>query len=265
MNEALRDWVTNVDDTYYLIGTAAGPHPYPAMVRDFQSVIGEETRAQMLEAEGRLPDAVVACVGGGSNAIGLFHPFLADEGVRLIGVEAAGPRPGQRPARRVAQRRPPGRAARQQDLSAAGRRRPDPRGPLDLGRPRLSGHRPRARLAARRRPRRTICRPPTTRRWPPSGCCAGWKASSRRWNRAHALARLPRRRARARQGRDHRAATSPAAATRTWPPSPPPGTRDLTVGSRLDARFAALRPRAAPPSSPMSWPAIRTPRPRSRS
>ena len=90
MNEAMRDWVTNVGDTYYLIGTAAGPHPYPAMVRDFQSVIGTEARAQMLEMEGRLPDAVVACIGGGSNAIGLFHPFLADEGVRLIGVEAAG-------------------------------------------------------------------------------------------------------------------------------------------------------------------------------
>jgi tryptophan synthase beta chain len=90
MNEAMRDWVTNVADTYYLIGTAAGPHPYPAMVRDFQSVIGTEARAQMLQIEGRLPDAVVACIGGGSNAIGLFHPFLADEGVRLIGVEAAG-------------------------------------------------------------------------------------------------------------------------------------------------------------------------------
>ena len=90
MNEAMRDWVTNVHDTYYLIGSAAGPHPYPVMVRDFQRVIGVEARAQILEAEGRLPDAVVACVGGGSNAIGLFHPFLADEGVRLYGVEAAG-------------------------------------------------------------------------------------------------------------------------------------------------------------------------------
>ena len=90
MNEALRDWVTNVHDTYYLIGSAAGPHPYPAMVRDFQAVIGQEARAQILKAEGRLPDAVVACVGGGSNAIGLFHPFLADEGVKIIGVEAAG-------------------------------------------------------------------------------------------------------------------------------------------------------------------------------
>lgn len=90
MNEALRDWVANVDDTYYLIGTAAGPHPYPTMVRDFQSVIGEELRGQMDAAEGRLPDTLVACIGGGSNAIGLFHPFLDDKDVRLIGVEAAG-------------------------------------------------------------------------------------------------------------------------------------------------------------------------------
>ncbi len=90
MNEAMRDWVTNVEDTYYMIGTAAGPHPYPAMVRDFQSVIGNEIKAQILEAEGRLPDAVVACVGGGSNAIGTFYPFLADESVRIYGVEASG-------------------------------------------------------------------------------------------------------------------------------------------------------------------------------
>jgi tryptophan synthase beta chain len=90
MNEALRDWVTNVRDTYYLIGTVAGPHPYPAMVRDFQNVIGEETRAQILEKEGRLPDLLVACVGGGSNAMGLFHPFLDDPDIRIIAVEAAG-------------------------------------------------------------------------------------------------------------------------------------------------------------------------------
>ena len=90
MNEALRDWVTNVDETFYCIGTAAGPHPYPELVRDFQSIIGQEARAQILEREGRLPDAVMACIGGGSNAIGLFHPFLEDEAVRLIGVEASG-------------------------------------------------------------------------------------------------------------------------------------------------------------------------------
>ena len=90
MNEALRDWVTNVDDTYYLIGTAAGPHPYPEMVRTFQSVIGQETREQMMAAEGRLPDMLVAAVGGGSNAIGLFHPFLDDKDVQIVGVEAGG-------------------------------------------------------------------------------------------------------------------------------------------------------------------------------
>ncbi len=90
MNDALRDWVTNVADTFYIIGTVAGPHPYPAMVRDFQSVIGQEAREQLAEKEGRLPDSLVACIGGGSNAMGLFHPFLEDESVRLIGVEAAG-------------------------------------------------------------------------------------------------------------------------------------------------------------------------------
>ncbi|MDT7951539.1 MAG: tryptophan synthase subunit beta [Acetobacteraceae bacterium] len=90
MNEAMRDWVANVEDTYYLIGTVAGPHPYPAMVRDFQSIIGTEARAQLMETEGKLPDVVVAAIGGGSNAMGLFHPFLDDPDVRLVGVEAAG-------------------------------------------------------------------------------------------------------------------------------------------------------------------------------
>jgi tryptophan synthase beta chain len=90
MNDALRDWVANVEDTYYIIGTVAGPHPYPALVRDFQTVIGDEVREQLMTAEARLPDTLVACVGGGSNAMGLFHPFLDDAGVRMIGVEAAG-------------------------------------------------------------------------------------------------------------------------------------------------------------------------------
>ena len=90
MNEALRDWVTNVDDTYYMIGTAAGPHPYPEMVREFQSVIGNETKEQLMTAEGRLPDLIIAAVGGGSNAIGLFHPFLDDPSVKIVGVEAGG-------------------------------------------------------------------------------------------------------------------------------------------------------------------------------
>jgi len=90
LNEAMRDWVTNVDNTFYIIGTVAGPRPYPAMVRDFQAIIGREAKAQCLETTGRLPDALIACVGGGSNAIGLFHPFIDDSGVRMIGVEAAG-------------------------------------------------------------------------------------------------------------------------------------------------------------------------------
>jgi len=90
LNEAMRDWVTNVDDTYYIIGTVAGPHPYPVMVRDFNAVVGREARRQMLEEYEALPDVLVACVGGGSNALGLFHPFIADEGVRMVGVEAAG-------------------------------------------------------------------------------------------------------------------------------------------------------------------------------
>ena len=90
LNEAMRDWVTNVDNTFYIIGTVAGPHPYPMMVRDFQAVIGREAKAQMLEDYGRQPDAIIACVGGGSNAIGLFHPYIGEAGVRLIGVEAGG-------------------------------------------------------------------------------------------------------------------------------------------------------------------------------
>jgi len=90
MNEALRDWVTHVENTFYIIGTVAGPHPYPAMVRDFQSVIGAETKAQIMEQEGRLPNILIACIGGGSNAIGLFYPFLDDKDIRLIGVEAGG-------------------------------------------------------------------------------------------------------------------------------------------------------------------------------
>lgn len=90
MNEAMRDWVANVDDTYYLIGTVGGPHPFPMMVRDFQSIIGKEVREQIMEAEGRLPDCLVACIGGGSNAMGIFHPFLDDKDVRMTGVEAGG-------------------------------------------------------------------------------------------------------------------------------------------------------------------------------
>jgi tryptophan synthase beta chain len=148
MNEALRDWVTNVDDTFYMHRHGAGPHPYPAMVRDFQSIIGKEAREQMMEAEGRLPDTLVACIGGGSNAIGLFHPFLDDPSVddRRRG---GGPRHRDRQARRVADRRRPGVLHGNRTYPAAGRRRPDHRGALDLGRARLSRHRAGAFLAAR--------------------------------------------------------------------------------------------------------------------
>ncbi len=126
MNEALRDWVAHVEDTFYVIGTVAGPHPYPAMVRDFQSVIGRETREQMMKAEGRLPDTLVACIGGGSNAMGLFHPFLDEPSVRDDRGRGRRPRHRDRAARRLAERRRAGRPARQPHLSAAGRRRPDP-------------------------------------------------------------------------------------------------------------------------------------------
>ena len=152
MNEALRDWVTNVANTFYCIGTVAGPHPYPMMVRDFQCIIGDETREQMQEAEGRLPDSLIACIGGGSNAMGLFHPFLDDRQVEIYGVEAAG-HGLNKTARGLDRRRQARRAARQPHLSADGRRRPDRGGAFDLGRPRLSRHRAGARLARRSRPR----------------------------------------------------------------------------------------------------------------
>ena len=152
MNEAMRDWVANVADTYYLIGTVAGPHPYPAMVRDFQSVIGTEARAQMLDAEGRLPDAVIASVGGGSNAMGIFHPFLDEPGVRLIGRGGGGARPGFGRTCREHRARPAWRAARQSHLSLAGWRRADHRGAFDFRGLDYPGIWARAFLAARYRP-----------------------------------------------------------------------------------------------------------------
>ena len=149
LNEAMRDWVTNVENTFYIIGTVAGPHPYPMMVRDFQRVIGDECLAQMPELTGRQPDAVIACVGGGTNAMGIFYPYIPHEGVRLIGVEAAGEGIATGKHAASLSRRHARRAARQPHLPAAGRQRPDHRDALDLGRPRLPRRRPRARLAAR--------------------------------------------------------------------------------------------------------------------
>jgi tryptophan synthase beta chain len=171
MNEALRDWVTNVDDTFYCIGTAAGPHPYPAHGARFPVVIGEETREQMMEREGRLPDSLVACIGGGSNAIGLFHPFLDDASRRDFGVEAARPRARRsRRSMRLARRRPAGRAARQPHLSAAGRRRPDQEGhsiSAGLDYPGIGPEHSWLNETGRV----TYLSAPTGRRWTPSSCC----------------------------------------------------------------------------------------------
>ena len=154
MNEALRDWVANVETTYYIIGTAAGPHPYPAMVRDFQSVIGNEVREQIMAAEGRLPDALVAAIGGGSNAIGLFHPFLDDREIAIYGVEAGGHGLDVENGHAASMTGgSPGRAPRQPHLSPSGCRRADPRRPLDLRRARLSRRRAGAFVAEGYRPR----------------------------------------------------------------------------------------------------------------
>ena len=152
VSEAIRDWVANVETTHYVIGSAVGPAPFPALVRDLQRVIGDEAREQALAAEGALPARVIACVGGGSNSIGIFTPFIDDAGVELIGVEAAGEgldtgRHGASLGRRADRR--PARLALLGDRRRGG---PDPRGALDLGRARLPGRRPRARPPARHRP-----------------------------------------------------------------------------------------------------------------
>ena len=152
--EAIRDWVTNVATTHYIIGSAVGPAPYPAIVRDLQRVIGDEARAQLLERAGRLPDRVIACVGGGSNSIGMFAGFVDDAGRRARRRRGGGRGARDRPPRRAAdRRRAPRRAARLAVGGPAGRRGPDHRGALGLGRPRLPGLGPRARLAARHGPR----------------------------------------------------------------------------------------------------------------
>ena len=190
MNEALRDWVANVENTFYIIGTVAGPHPYPAMVRDFQSVIGDEVREQMMEAEGRLPDSLVACIGGGSNAMGLFHPFLDDPSVQMYGVEAAGD--GIETGKHAASLTggTPGRAARQPHLSAAERRRPDHRRAFDLRRPRLSRHRPGAFLAARPEAREVCLRHRQRGAGRRSSCCSALEGIIPALEPAHALAHV---------------------------------------------------------------------------
>ena len=143
INEAMRDWMAQRRDTHYIIGSVVGPHPFPMMVRDFQSVIGRETRQQCLEQIGRLPDVVVACVGGGSNAAGMFYPFVDDDDVELVGVEAGGRGDEAGRARRDAQHGQPGVLHGTLQLRPAGRRRPDGGRAFGLGRPRLSRRRPR--------------------------------------------------------------------------------------------------------------------------
>ena len=152
VSAAIRDWVANVDSTHYVIGSAVGPAPYPLLVRDLQRVIGDEARAQILDQAGRLPDRVVACVGGGSNAIGTFHPFVADDEVELVGVEAGGE--GLESGRHGASLAAGSAGCCTSDVvGVAGRRRPDRRGALGLGRARLSRRWARARSPARHRSR----------------------------------------------------------------------------------------------------------------
>ena len=164
LNEAMRDWVTNVDNTFYIIGTVAGPHPYPMMVRDFQSVIGEECLVQMPELAGRQPDAVIACVGGGSNAMGIFYPYITDTESAADRRRGGGRGPRDRQARGVALRRQARRAARQPHLPPAGRERPDHRDAFDLGGPRLSRRRARSTPGSRTASAPSTSRSPTTRR-----------------------------------------------------------------------------------------------------
>ena len=158
ISEAMRDWVTNVHSTHYLLGSALGAHPYPMMVRDFHSVIGDETRRQILERERRLPDSIFACVGGGSNAIGMFHAFVGDEGVRLIGVEAGGTRRGVGRACRAFLRRIARRTARRAQLLVAGRRRPGGVDAFHFGRLGLRAGGARTRPAPRSEARRILFR-----------------------------------------------------------------------------------------------------------
>ena len=180
INEAIRDWVATVDHTAYLFGTAAGPHPFPSMVRDFCRGIGDEARAQCLELTGALPDAAVACVGGGSNAIGLFAGFVDDADVQLVGCEAAGDGVGHDAARGDDLRRRVRRAARRPHVRAAGRGRPDQ---ASRTRSRPASTTPASGPSTPTSPRpagRPTARSPTPRRWTPSRCCRAPRASSRR-------------------------------------------------------------------------------------
>ena len=201
INDALRDWVANVETTHYLLGTVAGPHPFPVMVRDFHKIIGEEAREQVLALTGRLPDAVIACVGGGSNAMGIFHAFLDDEGVALVGYEAAGDGVDTPFHAATITKGRPGVLHGARSLLLQDEDGQTDRIALDLGRPRLPGRRSRARLARRSGAPSTFPSP-TPRRWMPCACSPAPRASSPPSSR-----RTPCRhdgaRPRARAGRHH--------------------------------------------------------------
>ena len=215
LNEAMRDWVTNVENTFYIIGTVAGPHPYPMMVRDFQRVIGDECVVQMPEYAGRQPDAVIACVGGGSNAMGIFYPYIPHRG------RAADRRRGGRRGHRhraacsVAHRRAARRAARQPHVSPAGRERPDHRDAFGVGGPRLSRASVPSMPGSRTRGRAEYVSITTTKRSRRSTSAAASRASFPRSNRRTPW---PTRRSSRRRCRRTRSCSSisPAAATRTW-------------------------------------------------
>ncbi len=180
INEAMRDWVTNVDTTNYVFGTVAGPHPFPMMVREYQRIIGDEARAQVLERVGRLPDVVAACVGGGSNAIGIFTAFVPDAGGAAGRVRGRRRRRRDGPARGVHHRRCARRAARRALLPAAGRERADRRVALDLGRARLSRASARSTRTCTTSAAPSTARSPTPRRWTRSRCSRAPRGSSRR-------------------------------------------------------------------------------------
>ena len=181
INEAMRDWVTNVDETHYLLGTAAGPHPFPAMVRDFVARHRRRgPRSSASTCTGALPDAVAACVGGGSNAIGIFHAFVPRRGRAAVRLRGRRRRRRDRPARGEHHRRVSRGAARRPHVRAAGRRRADDRVALDLGRPGLPGRRARSTPGCTTPAGRATSRSPTPRRWPRSSCSAAPRGSSRR-------------------------------------------------------------------------------------
>ena len=238
INEAMRDWMATVATTHYIIGSVVGPHPFPMMVREFQSVIGREARAQCLEQIGRLPDAVVACVGGGSNAAGMFAPFLDDASVRADRRRGGRPRARRGRARGHAQQRPARRAARRLQLRPPGRRRPDGRRAFGVGRPGLSRRRPRTQLLEGQPAASATPASMTPRRWRRSAAVRGWRAFCRPWKRPMPWSR-PCARRRSGPKTTWWWSAFPAAATRTvsrWP-----GCKAKTSNKKFNHRGTATQ------------------------